>query len=282
MRLTFKTSSDSRLSGWALALILVLWPVSGARAWGQEGHRVVAEIAEQFLEPDTAKQVRELLAIENSTTLADVSSWADYIRLQRRETGSWHYVNIPIHPGPNATAGYDKERDCPQDNCIVAQILKFEAVLKDRGAPPVQRLEALKFLVHFIGDVHQPLHCSDNNDRGGNTLRYKYEGRLTNLHAIWDTNILLPAVRGDERAYALTLVRSIDQKSLPEMAKGTVVDWANESYAIAVDVIYKNLPSEIGALSGSYGTKMLPIVDGQLKRAGVRLAMVLNGILGSH
>src|SRR5262249_30504658 len=156
--------------------------------------------------PDAARQIRELLALENVTTLADVSTWADYVRLQRRETGPWHYVNIPIRHQLNATEAYDKERDCPLDNCVVAQILKFEAVLKEKTALPVQRLEALKFLVHFIADIHQPLHCSDNHDRGGNDLRYEYSGNPTNLHAVWDTGILAPAVHGDERGYALKLV----------------------------------------------------------------------------
>ncbi len=282
MRLTLKIPGGSRLSGWTLALILLVGSISDARAWGQEGHRVVAEIAEQYLKPDTAKQVRELLALENVTTLADVSMWADYIRPQRRETGPWHYVNIPIHPQLNATTAYDKERDCARDDCIVAQILKFEAVLSDKTAPPFQRLEALKFLVHFIGDIHQPLHCSDNYDRGGTERRYEYNGNLTNLHAVWDTGILGPAVRGDERGYALKLIKSIDQEDLAKWQEGSVIDWVNESYRLAVNVIYKNLPSETIPLPESYGMEMLPVVDGQLERAGVRLATVLNAILEAH
>jgi len=279
MRLKLKISSESHRSGWALALILLVGSISDARAWGQEGHRVVAEIAEQYLRPDTAKQVRELLALENVTTLGDVSTWADYVRLQRRETGPWHYVNIPIHRQPNATEAYDKERDCPLDNCVVTQILKFEAILKEKTALPVQRLEALKFLVHFIADIHQPLHCSDDHDRGGNDLRYEYGGNPTNLHAVWDTGILAPAVHGDERGYALKLVKSIEQEVAAKWQEGSVIDWVNESYWIAVDVIYKNLPSDTSVLPESYGIEMLPVVDGQLERAGVRLATVLNLIL---
>jgi hypothetical protein len=84
-----------------------------AFAWGYTGHRIVAEIAEQFLEPETAHQIRDLLAIENVTTLSDVSTWADQIRLQRSETGPWHYVNIPLHPAPDQSSGYDATRDCP-------------------------------------------------------------------------------------------------------------------------------------------------------------------------
>src|ERR1700731_4481412 len=154
----------------ALLLLLVLGLPARALAWGSEGHRIVAEIAEQYLEPATARQVRELLAIENATTLAQVSTWADEIRPQRRETARWHFVDIPIHPPPGTPAAYDPGRDCPGNDCVVAAIERFAAVLRDKTAAPRERLEALKLVVHFVGDAHQPLHCADNNDRGGNAI----------------------------------------------------------------------------------------------------------------
>ena len=192
---------------------LLVAPIQ-ARAWGYEAHRIIAEIAEQFLEPEIARQVRELLALENVTTLADVSTWADEIRLQRRETAPWHYVNIPITPPTGESATYDAARDCAKDACVVAKIEQFERELKDRQLPERQRLEALKYLVHFVGDAHQPLHVANNHDRGGNDDPVIFMGLPTNLHALWDTAIIAPAVKGDERAYALQLVQNISEEQI--------------------------------------------------------------------
>src|SRR5579863_7769955 len=103
-----------------LILALIGLVPSEAFAWGSEGHRIVAEIAEQYLDPAAVHEVRELLAIENKTTLAQVASWADDIRGQRRETAPWHFVNIPIHPPAGTPSGYDRARDCADSNCVVA------------------------------------------------------------------------------------------------------------------------------------------------------------------
>lgn len=247
-------------------------------AWGCEGHRIIGDITEQFLEPETARQVRALLAIENVTTLADVSTWADQIRLQRPETRPWHYVNIPIHPRADESTGYDAARDCPGDACVVAKIEQFERLLTDRQAPDRQRLEALKYLVHFIGDVHQPLHASNDQDRGGNDVLVTFAGRTTNLHAVWDSGIIEPAVKGDERGYAMQLTRHISQANLGAWSEGDAISWANEAHAIAASGVYGELQHD-GILPDSYQAQALPIVNQQPERAGVRLAMVLNTCL---
>jgi hypothetical protein len=256
---------------------LVAFPVQ-ALAWGYDAHRVIAEIAEQFLEPQTAHQVRELLAIENVTTLADVSTWADEIRLQRRETGPWHYVNIPITLPTGEPAEYDAARDCPGDACVVAKIEQFERELEDRRLSERQRLEALKYIVHFVGDLHQPLHVSDNHDRGGNDASVIFMGLPTNLHAVWDSGIIAPAVKGLERTYALQLVQSIGEEQRQRWSEGTLISWVNEGHEIAARTIYGELPHS-GTLPDDYETKALTIVNEQLERAGVRLAKVLNTFL---
>ena len=261
----------------ALALSFAL--TSQAVAWGFEGHRIIAEIAEQYLTPETAHQVRELLAIENTATLADVANWADQIRPQRPETAPWHFVNIPIHPHAGTPAAYDPKRDCPTGDCIAAKIEEFKSILRDRNVPAPERLETLKFLVHFVGDVHQPLHCSDNDDRGGNAISVEFDGTTTNLHAVWDSGILEPAVKGDERAYALRLAQSITPRRAARWRRGSTVDWANESYRIAATVIYGRLSHTAGVLPASYEASALPIVNEQHEKAGVRLAMVLNATL---
>ena len=255
-------------------LVLVFAGASHAWAWGSEGHRIVAEIADQYLEPAAALQVRDLLAIENETTLAAVSNWADQIRGQRRNTASWHFVDIPI-----SASSYDAARDCPRGNCVVAKIDQFAAELRDRNVPPAQRLEALKFLVHFVGDVHQPLHASDNGDRGGNEIRVEFNGRRTNLHAVWDTGLLAPVVQGDERSYALHLAKTITPGDIAKWRGGSAADWASDSHAVAHDVIYDVLPHQPGLLPMRYEQSALPVVNEQLKEAGIRLAATLNAAL---
>jgi hypothetical protein len=257
--------------------------LSDAGAWGPEGHRIVAEIAEQYLEPETARQVREILDLQNATHLAEVANWADQIRRERPETAPWHYVDIPIHPAPmpgvEGVNGYLPARDCPREACIVAQIDKLISQLQRDKQPSWPRLEALEFLVHFMGDIHQPLHAANDNDHGGNDVKVVFNGRKTNLHAVWDSGILEAAgVSGDERAYALRLARSITPDQLKRWRFGTGAYWADESHAIAVEVIYGTLPHE-GMLPDGYETVALPIVNEQLEKAGVRLAMVLNVVL---
>jgi hypothetical protein len=259
--------------------VLMSTPAAPAFAWGSEGHHIAAEIAEQYLDPSTAHQVRELLAIDNETTLAQASTWADEIRPQRPETARWHYVNIPINPPAGTPAAYDPRRDCPTGDCVVAKIGAFEAVLRDKAAPPRQRLEALKWVVHLVADINQPLHCADNQDRGGNDVHVDFMGRRTNLHAVWDTGILAAARISDERAYALSLAHSITPAEAEKWRSGLPADWADDSYGVASNLIYGVWPHDPGELPASYEQKGIYVVQVQLEKAGVRLAVVLNQAL---
>lgn len=110
------------------------------------------------------------------------STWADEIRRDRPETAPWHYVDIKV-----TSTGLDRGRNCPGDDCVVAQIEKDLAIVRDRTLAPPIRAEALRFLIHFVGDLHQPLHAADSHDRGGNEVRVVLDGELTNLRAVWDT-----------------------------------------------------------------------------------------------
>ena len=244
-----------------------------ARAWGTEGHRIVAEIAEQYLQPATARQVRELLAIDDETTLADVANWADQIRRQRRDTAPWHFVDIPIHPAPGTPAVYDPARDCHRGDCVVAKIDQFAAELRDRRLPGPQRLEALKFLVHFIGDVHEPF-MPPTMAPGGNEIRVEFMGHRTNLHAVWTRPFWRQSsVEMNEAMHWSSCTRSRQPRSTTRRV-GSAADWANESYRVARQVIYGQLPHEPGALPEGYERAALPVVNEQLEKAGVRLAAV--------
>ena len=178
------------------------------------------------------------VALENKRSLADIANWADQIRPRRPEPAAWHYVDIPIHPPFATPTGYDASRDCPRGACIVAKIDEFAAILGVRHRSPVERLEALKYLTHLIGDIHQPLHCANNNDHGGNDIRLQFGSRETNLHRIWDTDLVALIVQDDTRSTATRLMKDITDVRLGYWREGTAVDWANESWRVAYMQIY--------------------------------------------
>jgi hypothetical protein len=156
-----------------------------ALAWWDAGHQIVANIAERRLTPAAKRETNELLALEHQRHLSSIASWADDIRRDRHETASWHFVDIPLD-----ASRYDPARDCKDGDCVVVQIVRFAHVLADPHAKPRARLEALKFVVHFVGDIHQPLHCENHGDHGGNDVHVGWFGKPTNLHAVWDGSII--------------------------------------------------------------------------------------------
>jgi hypothetical protein len=243
----------------------------GTAFWYDEGHRLVARLAETRLTPRTAEAVRELLG---GQTLADASLWADRIRGQRRETGPLHFVNIPL-----GADRYIPERDCPHDRCIIAAIARDRRILADTAASPAARAEALRFLVHFIGDLHQPLHVANDGDRGGNERPVSFLGATRNLHEVWDGE-LLEAAGLDESQYYDRLRRLMDSLDLGPLERGTVADWAMEGHRIAVAHAY-DLPRN-GVMGPAYVQANLPLVDRALVAAGVRLAAVLNDALAGY
>jgi len=257
-------------------LVLVFWlaAVPPVYSWGVAGHNLVARLAAARLSPKAAAAVAEILGPD--ATLTSVSSWADRIRNDRRETGPWHYVDIQI-----TDAHLDMKRDCPDGNCVLAKIAEFERTLKDRSAEPEKRKEALMFLVHFLGDMHQPLHCSDHHDKGGNEVKLSFFGRQTNLHSLWDSGLL--ARMGTEDELFTELNQGLTPKRTKKFAKGKLKDWAEQSHRQGQLVVYGNLPKpEAGteiALAGEYEQPAVPVVKEQLERAGARLAKVLNSAL---
>ena len=274
-----------------------------AHAWGDVGHLVIGYVAAAELSPRAEREVRQLLGRES---LARTSLWADAVRAERPETAPLHFVNIP-----RTATGYDARRDCARGRCIVAAIERYRRVLADRDAARSARLEALRFVAHFLGDVHQPLHCITNDDRGGNcvpvaffgraaTLRHDRDGDASwvpNLHAVWDTD-LIARLRGrtPPAEYARRLsARLASQRATWERAGVDPRAWANESHALADALAYGKLPTPIPPeppergrrcrrtgppqnLGARYLAAVGPAVEEQLVKAGVRLAMLLNAI----
>ena len=256
-------------------------------AWGVVGHQTVAYIAQDYLGPNAQREVGKILGAGEH--LPDVSTWADSILQDRPETAKWHFFNLDVRRLQNQN---DIRSACPERQCVVDQIVKDVGILKDRFSPPRQKKEALSFLVHFVGDVHQPLHCADDQDRGGNEkwLRYYPAGsrwaKWIELHGFWD-NLIEPKAKENPRRLASRLESRIKAGDLKVWEKGQPEDWAYESFLIAQNDIYKELPEGPLLERGKWGKdlprdyysgKMRDIVDRQLEKAGVRLAWLLNGV----
>ena len=281
-----------KLSAVIVCLFVCAFTSPSALAWGSEGHRLIAEIAERYLTPVTQKKIQTLLRAESLygiagcpvKTLADAATWPDCLRSfgeTYAHTFAWHFDDIPLCGVP------DKAIYCKDGQCLSTQTQRLIGVLGDKSAPVKDRLEALKFVTHFIGDAHQPLHASNNDDRGGNEIAVSFLGstsKAMNLHHVWDTELLVELIGADSDP-AATLARQIDDKDIIAWGRGDVDDWLKESHQLAKDVAYADLPSppacaakpgETEILGPHYYDKVKDTVALQIKRAGVRLAKVLN------
>jgi hypothetical protein len=271
------------------ALGVLAWAVAPVSAWGVQGHRLVALLATNHLTPVATQNVRWLLAPE---TLGDIASWADEVRGGINQTAGWHYVNLP----PDAKS-YDRDRDCPRQpgvaagsrddawrDCVVDRIRYHEERLADPKLDRADRAIALKFLVHFVGDIHQPLHASAI-ERGGNGILVRVFGSDNcstdpartapcNLHSAWDS--LMIAHRNlNDAAFVKVLEGRIATGQLLTRPTGTPADWAMESLAISNTVI---LPQQ-GSVDEAYYAKNIGIIEQRIALGGARLAQVLNRAL---
>ena len=255
-----------------LALLLLAALPSEAFAWGAEGHEIVAAIAGQSLSPAARAQVAALLGSE--AMLIHDSNWADEVRDQRPEARRWHFVDIPLE-----APGYDARRDCRNDDCVVAQIVRDREILANRRLPPALRAQALRFLIHFVADVHQPLHAEDNGDHGGNAVRVVMGRYRTSLHHLWDANVV-EALGYNTSAIAADIARRVTPAQRKAWQSGTPEAWANEAHQVARDDIYRLVgESRTVHLPRDYADAEANVARLQLARAGFRLAWVLNGAL---
>ncbi|HSU67790.1 MAG TPA: S1/P1 nuclease [Tepidisphaeraceae bacterium] len=278
-----------------MAIVLFAAIPLRAWAWGNEGHEIVGRIATARLTDKAAAEVRALIGSANLGD-DDICNWADAIKLERGETKPWHYVDIPVDKDNHPTK-FDPARDCKDEQCVIGQINHFVSVLKDPKAARSDRIDALKFVVHFVGDIHQPLHCADRpygsqpHDRGGNSVHVIIAGSKQpwNLHSIWDFYLVQSLLGQTSVAdYSAALTSKITAAQSAEwLASKDPVSWANESNEIAAKVVYNNIPSQPAsprpiALDEAYFATAKPVVEQQLTKAGVRLAQVLNDALAEH
>ncbi len=288
-----------------LALLALLLLPIGAHAWGDEGHEIIALIAWNYLDPPVRTKVTQLLAADASGLTADrgiaaEATWADRFRdadrggsgVHYRATREWHFVDIELkdrdldaacdaHPplpgGTYASAG-------PAHACLIDKIEQFRRELATPGLPQSERLAALQFLLHLIGDLHQPLHASDDHDRGGNDKRVESAGyRAGNLHQYWDT-VFVGRLGENSAAVARALIADISPARERQWRGGTTAAWAMQSFEVARTVAYGELPKPDAAgrylLGAEYIRDATAAVRQQLERAGVRLAQVLNTAFG--
>jgi hypothetical protein len=245
---------------------------SSAFAWGAEGHEIVAAIALRALSPAARSQVAFLLGGE--AMLIHDSNWADEVRDQRPDARRWHFVDIPLQ-----APAFDARRDCAGGDCVVAQITRDARILANRRQPAALRAEALRFLIHFVADVHQPLHAEDNDDHGGNGVRVYLRGQRTNLHHIWDVSVV-EALGFDANAVSSDIALGISSEQRKSWQAGTPESWANEAHTIAREEIYS-------FVNGRRTLRMPPayldlengVTRAQLAKAGLRLAWLLNTTL---
>jgi|WetSurMetagenome_2_1015567.scaffolds.fasta_scaffold218264_2 nuclease S1 len=252
-----------------LAVVVLFMP--SAWPWGRIGHRGSAELAESLLNPRALAAVHDLLG--PGITLADISNWADEHR--NPNSGAWHYVDVPI-----AQTHYDR-KFCPSKGCVVSKIEDFRRILQNPRAGRLEKQKALKYLIHFIADLHQPLHAADNSDRGGNLTQVRFFNRGSNLHRVWDSQII-EHKSGSEQEWLRKIGSQATPKNVAEWSRGTPEDWATESLQAAKEAYClpgtRTLMKSGTKLNDDYCRMALPIIERQLAKAAVRMAFVLDGI----
>ncbi len=284
-----------------LMLPIYLFPIS-SWGWSRLGHETVATIAEKHLNPATVTALQEILGNKPvPTPLASIALCADDIKYKSISCGEvfavprqeaskpWHYIDIPIGT-PFEKINF--ENYCPQDSCVLKQIPLNISTLKNSSASLIEKQFALMFLVHFVGDLHQPLHCAEGkdslgeNDQGGNLKTVHFTvGNFTrkmSLHELWDKLIQKPDA--EQAVDAQILADSLDKDWSQQkggLPKGDWNDYAVESFRIADTLIYPNFEKNLGQLELDYQSVMQPIAYRQIMLAGLRLAETLNAIYGS-
>ncbi len=295
-----------------------------ARAWGCEGHQVIALLAEKHLSPDALEMVKKILSDSpidpalnryckegGIDAMADAATWADDFRTQHPETGPWHYVDIPL-----GTTRRDVKKFCdPKESCVTRAITDQLAILRSSETDPRKRADALRFVIHFVGDLHQPLHATTNNDQGGNCVPVAFFDELPqlrnpqleiyspNLHAVWDTNILERATTGMTVDQVAAELDQLFRNKIARWQNGPADfdSWAWESFQLAAKKVYGKLPVRIPIetpqpimscaddnhvsarmlklnerIEEPYRNMAVPIVRHRLAQAGARLALLLN------
>lgn len=237
---------------------------SPALAWGKEGHRVVAAIADNYLGPKARGEVRRIFGVES---MAEASTWPDFMRADpdefwQKTASPWHYVTVEGTAYSTSPAAGD----------AVTALKRFVKIVRDEKAPLKDRQLALRFIIHIVGDLHQPFHAGNGTDRGGNDVKVTWFGKPTNLHAVWDTEMV-----DDEGLSYTEFAKLLENRVTPEQQ----IAWtsADPLAWIARDVsVRAGLYPADPAIGSSYVYAQKPLLEEQLERGGLDLAAYLNWV----
>ena len=315
-----------RLLGTVFAIVAVLGVASEARAWGCEGHQITALIAETHMTSHARSEALKVLALgpidpnlprscsaAGLDAFVDASTWADDERAVRPETGPWHFVDIP-----RGATKADIAKYCPiEAGCVISALTQQLEVLRLHSSSAQERGDALRYVIHLVGDIHQPLHTSTNNDRGGNCVPVSFFGRepvetnlaqqtySSNLHEVWDVEIIECFSQGRSPQQ---IAAELDRRLAPpyhelKRTSPSFQEWAWESHEVAETTAYGKLPHKVAIeqprevascaddndmagrmlrlhvlLGKSYQHRAAAVVQEQLEKAGLRLAALLNSL----
>ena len=284
------------LQAFIAALALLLLP-SPAFAWWEYGHETTAEVAMKLVKPQTKQSILWLLKQQKvletpkcpARTIEEASVWPDCIKTLGDRFSyafSWHFEDVEI------CKQFDLKEPCANGNCVSSQIARAQRMVADRELPTRDRLMALAFLVHFVGDIHQPLHGAEHDgDQGGNKVKASY-GVIprTNLHSIWD-GLLAERAISTPPPGADGLLSEISPQERVELAKGSIQDWGRESWEIAKAKVYgsviadpcaKPAPAQV-SMDEAKIEELIPVLRLQVAKGGIRLARLLDEALdGNH
>lgn len=277
---------------WLMPLAALLGFASPAHAWWEYGHETVATIAMDAVRPATRQAIVRLLArsdlLETPTcparTIEQASVWADCVKTLKDRYSyayNWHYQNVEV------CRPFDIKANCPDGNCVSRQIERDVRLLKDRSQPVRVRVEALAFLIHFMGDLHQPLHAGDRHDRGGNDMKADYGFRpATNLHSIWD-GLLADRAISTPKGGPRGILAEVPPADRAAEAAGDVTGWSRENWQVAHDAYAALLGDACAPLPGTRPVltneaivRLVPVLRHQVARGGLRLARLLDEALG--
>ena len=251
--------------------VFFIFGIAEASAWGVTGHRIVAEIAENHL---TNRAKRKLKKLIGKQKLAYWANWPDNVRNspEWKNTSTWHYVNIPPQESKEQFIEQLKNNNKPN---IYTAIQNVKGVIVDKNTPDADREIYLRFLVHFLGDMMQPMHTGREEDLGGNLIKIQFFKKDTNLHSLWDSGLI------DNTKYSYTeYARVLDVKSKEEIKQiqsGSLEDWLYESHQAANQIYASVKPGE--NYSYDYQEQYKDLLERQLLHAGLRLAKILNEVL---
>jgi S1/P1 Nuclease len=266
----------------------------GAVAWGRLGHQTVAWIAQSLISEDTAPYVKAVLESNASDYMPNISTWADTYRYT--DDGGWsvplHYIDANDSPPGECDVQFN--RDCAESGCVVSATVNYTKIVMDESLPHDERRDAMRFLTHFAGDIHQPLHV-ENLEAGGNGIEVTFGDEDTNLHHIWDTEIpekLAGGLKSEEWAQKITQAITSDDfgdatawttNISAEDAEGTALSWASDANDyVCTDVLLDGVDAvETGDLSGAYFDAHGELARLQIAKAGYRLTKYLDLVAGS-